>query len=141
AYGNGGRLVTPHLVKGILNADGEVVSRDAPRGLNMLPEVIDPVTAATMKRILCDVVIRGTATKARSRTWNIFGKTGTAHVSNGKDGYSDSKFTSSFMAGAPYENPRIVVTMIVHEPDKEIAHYGGAVAAPGASKLIERSLA
>ncbi len=107
----------------------------------MMPQVLDPATAMEVRRVLCDVVVRGTATRARSKSWNIFGKTGTAHVSSGKEGYSDSKFTSSFMSGAPFENPRIVVTMIIHEPDKSLAHYGGTVAAPGAAKLIDRALA
>ena len=53
-----------------------------------------------MKRILCDVVVRGTGTKARSATWNIFGKTGTAHISEGKAGYSQGRFNSSFIGGA-----------------------------------------
>jgi cell division protein FtsI (penicillin-binding protein 3) len=91
--------------------------------------------------------VRGTATKARSKVWNIFGKTGTAHVSGGREGYNDTKYTSSFMAGAPYENPRIVVVLVIHEPDKSAAaargvkHYGGAVAAPGAARVVERTLA
>src|SRR5258706_9240613 len=106
-----------------------------------MPQVLDPAKGMEVRRVLCDVVVSGTATRARSKTWNIFGKTGTAHVSSGKEGYSDSKFTSSFMSGAPFENPRIVVTMIIHEPDKALAHYGGTVAAPGAAKLIDRALA
>jgi cell division protein FtsI/penicillin-binding protein 2 len=106
----------------------------------MLPEVIDPMTAAEMKRILCDTVIRGTATKARDDVWNIFGKTGTAHISQGRGGYSASKYTSSFLAGAPAENPRLVVAFIIHEPDRSIAHYGGTVSAPGAANLLRRSL-
>ena len=139
--------MSPRLIKGILASDGEVVARAKSSGLELLPEAIDPITAATVKRILCDVVIRGTATKARSKTWNIFGKTGTAHISQGRAGYNDQKYTSSFMGGAPAENPRLVVTLVVHEPDIEFAnkqglsHYGGAVAAPGASRLLERSLA
>jgi len=141
AYANGGHLVTPRVIKGTLTPDGQIASRSETTSLQMMPSVIDGATAMEVRRVLCDVVVRGTATKARSKTWNIFGKTGTAHVSSGKGGYSDSKFTSSFMAGAPYEDPKIVVTMIIHEPDKTIAHYGGAVAAPGATKLIERALA
>ena len=77
----------------------------------------------------------------RSDTWTIFGKTGTAHISQGRGGYSDTKFTSSFLCGAPAEKPRLVVAFIIHEPDKSIGHYGGAVSAPGAKRLIERSLA
>jgi stage V sporulation protein D (sporulation-specific penicillin-binding protein) len=155
AYGNGGRLVTPHIVKGVLDEHGEVIERTKHQTLEMMPEAIDSVTAGMMKRILCDVPIRGTAANAsnnpinqvRSNVWNIFGKTGTAHVSQGKGGYSDSKYTSSFIGGAPAENPRIIVVMIIHEPDKQwanshgLSHYGGAVAAPGAARVIERALA
>jgi cell division protein FtsI/penicillin-binding protein 2 len=143
AYANGGRLVTPHLIKGMLDADGNVVARYQHTELNQLPEVVDAVTAAEVRRILCDVPIRGTAhgTGTRSMVWNIFGKTGTAHISEGKAGYSTTKFNSSFIAGAPAENPRLVIAYIIHEPDRAKAHYGGWVAAPGASRVLQRSLA
>ena len=139
AYANGGRLVKPTLVKGFLGTDDQVVPKIQPTDFHMLPEVLDPVTAAEMKRIMCDVVIRGTATKARSDVWNIFGKTGTAHISEGKRGYSLSRFNSSFLCGAPAENPRLVIAFIVHEPDKSIAHYGGNVSGPAAKRLMERA--
>jgi cell division protein FtsI/penicillin-binding protein 2 len=147
AYANGGRLVKPTLVRGVLDPDGRLISKNKPGKLEMMPEVLDPITAAEMKRVLCDVVIRGTASHARSDTWNIFGKTGSAHVSGGKAGYNDERYTSSFLCGAPAEDPQIVVAFIVHEPDKQTAlesaaksYYGGAVAAPGASRLVERTL-
>lgn len=146
AYANGGRLVKPTLVRGVLDADGHIISKIKPGKLEMMPEVIDPITAAEMKRVLCDVVIRGTASKARSDVWNIFGKTGTAHVSGGRAGYDEERYTSSFLAGAPAEDPQIVVAFVIHEPNKQhvlaqgLSYYGGAIAAPGASKLIERTL-
>ncbi|MGH7214074.1 MAG: peptidoglycan D,D-transpeptidase FtsI family protein [Tepidisphaeraceae bacterium] len=141
AYANGGRLVDPRLTKGTLNIDGAVDSLVAQRKLDMMPEVLTPETATSVKRVLCDVVVRGTATKARSRTWNIFGKTGTAHISGNGQGYNNEQYTSSFIGGAPAESPRLVVAFVIHEPDRSIAHYGGTVSAPGASKLLERSLA
>jgi cell division protein FtsI/penicillin-binding protein 2 len=140
AYANGGHLVTPRVIKGSLTPSGQVAMRAEVTSLPLTPQVVDPVTAMEIRRVLCDTLVRGTATKARSKIWNIFGKTGTAHVSSGGS-YNDSKYTSSFMSGAPFEDPRIVVVMIIHEPDKELAHYGGTVAAPGASRLIERALA
>ncbi len=153
-YANGGFLVTPHMVRGVLDEKGNIVPEDPALPhrsgvqlasshippLREMPRVPDAQSAANIRRILCDVVVRGTATKARSKTWNIFGKTGTAHISEGRSGYSDSKFNSSFLGGAPAEDPRLVIAMVVHEPDKSIAHYGGAVSAPGASHIIERSL-
>lgn len=139
-YANGGKLVKPHLIKGVLDPTGNLIARSQLVDPRTLPQVIDPDSAIQIRRILSDVVVRGTATGNRSKTWNIFGKTGTAHISQGKNGYNDSKYTSSFVGGAPLENPRLVVTMIIHEPDKSIAHYGGTVSAPAACRLIERTL-
>jgi cell division protein FtsI (penicillin-binding protein 3) len=141
AYANGGRLVRPTLIRGVLDADGHLVTRNEPVSLSDLPRVIDPQTAAQMRRIMADVVVRGTATSGRSDTWNFFGKTGTAHISEGKRGYSQTRFNSSFIGGAPYENPRLVVAFIIHEPDKSIAHYGGTVSAPAAKEFFEKALA
>jgi cell division protein FtsI/penicillin-binding protein 2 len=140
AYANGGHLVSPRVIKGSLTPSGKVATRAEVTSLPLTPQVIDPTTAMEVRRVLCDTLVRGTATRARSKIWNIFGKTGTALVSSGGS-YSDAKYTSSFMSGAPFEDPRLVVVMIIHEPDKELAHYGGTVAAPGAARLIERALA
>jgi cell division protein FtsI (penicillin-binding protein 3) len=142
-YANGGRLVTPHLVRGVVDGDGDGVTPQGRPALSQLPQVITPDTAAEVKRILADVPIRGTAagTGTRSLVWNIFGKTGTAHISEGKAGYSQTKFNSSFLAGAPAEHPQLVIAFIVHEPDRSLAHYGGWVAAPGASRVLQRALA
>lgn len=137
-YANGGKLVTPHLLLGTVDPQGNVMSRQRPVSFDSLPQVLDPDTAAEMRRILCDVVIRGTAEGMRSKTWNISGKTGTAHIAEAH-GYSLTRFNSSFMCTAPYENPRIVVVCVIHDPDRAIAHYGGKVAAPAAVKFIERA--
>ena len=140
AYANGGRLVDPRLVKGFLDAEGNIVSRTQQKALKLFPQAIDPYTAAGMRRIMADVVVRGTATRARNATWNVFGKTGTSHVA--RDGsYQDAKLNSSFIGGAPAEAPRLVIAMVLHEPDKTVAHYGGTVSAPGAGRILERSLA
>jgi cell division protein FtsI (penicillin-binding protein 3) len=139
-YANGGRLVQPRLIKGVLDGDGRLISATQTAKLQMLPEVIDPITAAEVKRVMADVPVRGTATKARSRTWNIFGKTGTAHMARGGS-YNQTSYTSSFIGGAPFENPRLVIAFILHEPDRSKGHYGGTVSAPSASRVLERSLA
>jgi cell division protein FtsI (penicillin-binding protein 3) len=140
AYANGGRLIDPRIVKGTLDADGNLVRKNEPRSLKMLPQAIDPITATAMKRILCDVVVRGTGTRARSQNWNIFGKTGTAHIAI-PGGYDQLRFNSSFIGGAPAENPRLIIAMTIHEADKSLAHYGGTVSAPAAGRILERSLA
>jgi cell division protein FtsI/penicillin-binding protein 2 len=139
AIANGGRLVQPHLLRGTLDPDGEVLSNARPVEFDHLPQAIDPATAVELRRILCDVVIRGTARGHRSTVWNIAGKTGTSHISEGRAGYSPTRFNSSFICCAPAENPRIVVAFIVHDPGN-IAYFGGDVAAPGACRLVEETL-
>lgn len=139
-YANGGRLVQPHVLKGVLEADGQIHSLTKKTDWKLLPEVVDTYTAAQMRRILADVPIRGTGRTITARTYNLFGKTGTAHVAKAGN-YNETSYTSSFVGGGPYEQPRLVVAFIIHEPDKSVAHYGGAVAAPGAGNILERSLA
>jgi cell division protein FtsI (penicillin-binding protein 3) len=139
AYANGGKLVTPRLLLGTVDPEGNILSRTQRVDFDSLPRAIDARTAAEVRRILCDVVIRGTAQGERSKIWNISGKTGTAYLAEGH-GYSKTRYNSSFMACAPYENPKLVVVCVVHDPDRTIAHYGGKVAAPAAVKFFERAL-
>jgi cell division protein FtsI (penicillin-binding protein 3) len=140
AIANGGRLVTPRLVLGTVDPNGNVLSRQPLPNFDTLPQAIDPATAAEMRRILCDVVIRGTAKGHRSEIWNIAGKTGTAFISEGKSGYSLTRFNSSFICCAPAENPQLVVVCNIHEADKAIGHFGAEVAAPAATQFVERAL-
>jgi cell division protein FtsI/penicillin-binding protein 2 len=142
AYANGGRLVRPHIIRGILDDDGQITAAaGAPGPADALPQAIDPATALQVRRILCDVPLRGTALGALTdRTWNIFGKTGTAHVTKGSF-YSSEAFTSSFIGGAPAEQPRLVIAMVIHEPDRRLGHYGGIVSAPAACRVLDRAMA
>jgi cell division protein FtsI/penicillin-binding protein 2 len=140
AYSNGGHLLQPRLVKGVLDETGNVMSASKPRELRETPVIIDPIAAAQIKRILADVPVRGTGTKARSKTWNIYGKTGTAHISRG--GTYLNAYNSSFIGGAPYENPRLVIAMVIHEVEVQgTNYYGGTVSAPAAGRALERALA
>jgi len=141
AYANGGHLLQPRLVKGLLDENGGVILSTRARPLRETPQIIDDITAAQMKRILADVPVRGTATKARSKIWNIFGKTGTAHISKGGS-YEEHAYNSSFIGSAPFEDPRLVIAMIVHEPTPNGKnYYGGNVSGPAASRALERCLA
>jgi cell division protein FtsI (penicillin-binding protein 3) len=138
AYANGGRLVEPRVVKGTVGEDGAIEPM-LRTPFSRLPQVIDADTSAQVRRILADVPVRGTAQRARSGKYNLFGKTGTAHSAvNGS--YNESNYTSSFVGGAPFENPRVVIAMVIHNPDKSLAHYGGTVAAPAAGNVLQRTL-
>ncbi|MDB5326395.1 MAG: hypothetical protein JWM57_1964 [Phycisphaerales bacterium] len=139
AYANGGRLVDPHVIQGVLDDAGKIDPIVPRKPFSVFPQVVDSGVSSQIRRILCDVLIRGTAKGARSNLYNIFGKTGTAHSAvNGV--YNDENYTSSFIGGAPFESPRLVIAVVIHNPDKSLAHFGGTVAAPAATNILDRSL-
>lgn len=103
--------------------------------------VLSPEAARYTRYVMRRVVTEGTGRRARSERYSIFGKTGTAQVPNPKGGgYLPEQYTSSFIGGAPVEQPRLVAGCFVHRPDKSKGHYGGIVAAPAILRVIEQSL-
>ncbi|MEM8875662.1 MAG: penicillin-binding protein 2 [Planctomycetota bacterium] len=136
AIANNGWLPTPRVVKGTLDENGGLM----PEPSKPMRQAVSPEAAAWLRRIMADVPVRGTGKKARSDTYHFFGKTGTAHQAvDGK--YDEEHYAASFVGGGPYEAPRLTIALVVHEPDKSVAHFGGIVAAPTAGRILERSLA
>ena len=79
----------------------------------------------------------GTGGEAKIEGYTLAGKTGTAEkAENG--GYSKTKFVGSFVGFAPARNPRLMVSVMVDEPQGE--YYGGKVAAPAFEKILEFAL-
>jgi cell division protein FtsI/penicillin-binding protein 2 len=80
----------------------------------------------------------GTGELAKVKGFAVAGKTGTAQKP-GPDGYSSTKYWSSFVGYAPAQDPQLLVSVVVDEPTKG-AYYGGDVAAPAFEKIAEFSL-
>jgi cell division protein FtsI (penicillin-binding protein 3) len=80
----------------------------------------------------------GTAPKAQAIGYSVGGKTGTARKQEGK-GYSSSRYRAWFVGIAPVSAPRIVVAVMVDEPSKGV-FYGGEVAAPVFSQVVQQTL-
>ena len=136
---NGGKLVTPRLVKAILNAKGKVID-----------EIPVQVKRTVISKKVADIVTRGlimvtekggTGYRSQVEGYVVAGKTGTARKidpSKNKKGYSSSHFRASFMGFAPAHNPRLVIYINVDEP--QVEHYGGKVAAPIFAKIVAEAL-
>ena len=136
AVANGGVLPAVRTVAGRVGPDGAFVPADAGAG----ERVTTRATADLLKRVMADAFVRGTARHARSEKYNFFGKTGTAHKSDGAGRQSDEKYWASFLGGGPHESPRLVIAVSVNEPDKRLGHQGGQVAGGTAARVLERSL-
>lgn len=141
AFGNGGLVVQPFVIRAVLAADGRVLSdfSDPPP----LGQAIPAEIAETMKeKVLCPVIEEGTGTKARLANYRVFGKTGTAQIARqGGGGFEPKAYVSSFVCGAPASDPQLVVLVSIRRPNASIAYYGGTVATPAAKEILAHALA
>ncbi|MCA6063628.1 peptidoglycan D,D-transpeptidase FtsI family protein [Thalassolituus marinus] len=80
----------------------------------------------------------GTGTRARVDGYRVGGKTGTAHKV-GRQGYEDSEYTAVFAGVAPISDPELVLVVVVDAPQGK-EYYGGEVAAPVFSRIMEQAL-
>jgi cell division protein FtsI (penicillin-binding protein 3) len=80
----------------------------------------------------------GTGQKAQTVGYSVGGKSGTAHKQVGK-GYASNKYRSWFTGMAPIDSPRIIVAVMIDEPSAG-QYYGGAVAAPVFSQVVQQTL-
>jgi cell division protein FtsI (penicillin-binding protein 3) len=103
--------------------------------------VFSAQVANDVKAMLELVVLPGgTALKAQVAGYRVAGKTGTAHKL-GNHGYEEDKYVASFVGMAPASNPRLIIAVMIDEPN--IAgdqYYGGAAAAPVFSAVMSDAL-
>jgi cell division protein FtsI (penicillin-binding protein 3) len=101
--------------------------------------VISPETAREIRTMLqMAAAPGGTGQLAQTIGYSVGGKSGTAHKQEGK-GYASNKYRSWFVGLAPIDKPRIVVAVMVDEPSNG-KYYGGAVAAPVFSQVVQQTL-
>lgn len=133
ALANDGELLPLALVRGDPTLDAAAAPR--PAGLR----IMSPQTAREVRRMLqLAAGPGGTAPKAQAIGYSVGGKTGTAHKQEGK-GYADKKYRAWFVGMAPVEKPRIVVAVMVDEPNAG-KYFGGDVAAPVFSEVVQQTL-
>lgn len=138
AIANGGKLVTPRVVKSITTSEGQVVSSFSP---TVLRQVITPQTALQVGEALRGVVSeRGTAKGASVLGFNICGKTGTAQKVDPKGGYEQGKYVVSFSGYMPAEHPEFVALVVLDDAKTgSELNYGGTIAAPIFSRIAEKA--
>jgi len=140
AFAGGGKILRPRILRGVLDSRGNVLARLTE------PEVVGRPLRPAIARLMLDrplvgVVEEGTGRRCQVPGYRVFGKTGTAQKVDPETGaISHSRYVAWFLAGAPAEDPRLVVAVAVDEPDRSIGYYGGTVAAPVARKILARSL-
>ena len=105
-------------------------------------QVLSQRTAAEIRKMLQMAAgPGGTGQKAQTIGYSVGGKSGTAYKQIGK-GYGSTgnrKYRSWFVGMAPIENPRVVIAVMIDEPTAG-QYYGGVVAAPVFSEVVQQTL-
>ena len=83
----------------------------------------------------------GTGQKAQTLGYSVGGKSGTAYKQVGKSYGTDKdrKYRGWFVGMAPIDKPRVIVAVMIDEP-RAGKYYGGEVAAPVFSELVQQAL-
>ncbi len=101
--------------------------------------VISAATANDLTAMLEAVVTPpGTGHRAGVRHFHIAGKTGTTQKP-GVGGYSSERHGAIFAGFAPASQPRLVVVVMIDEP-QGAAYYGGDIAAPVFANIVSGAL-
>jgi cell division protein FtsI (penicillin-binding protein 3) len=143
-YGQSASLMQLARAYTVFARDGEIIplsliKRDPADGLVAGQRVMSARTAQQVREMLrLAAGPGGTAPKAQALGYSVAGKTGTARKHEGK-GYAQGKYLAFFVGLAPANNPRIVVAVLVDEPTKG-AYFGGDVAAPVFSQVVQQTL-
>jgi len=136
AVANGGNLMQPYIVAAVSNHNGRIIERTEPR---VVREAVSAKTAGIVKRIMKTVITEGgTGVNAALEGYTVSGKTGTAQKIDKSGKYARGKYVASFLGFAPADEPRVVILVVVDEPEEE--HYGGIVAAPAFKKIAHETL-
>lgn len=130
---NDGQLMQPYIVAKTLDANGNVISETQP---TVKRQVISESTSDKIIASMEQVSTAGTAKNSYVAGYRVAGKTGTSDVL-GPTG-ATGEYIASFAGCAPANDPEISIIIVVNEPQGQTG--GGAVAAPVAAEVIEKTL-
>ena len=145
AVANDGEMVKPRFIKE-LRKENRIEKVYEKEVIN--PQIVSPETIKQMKKIMENVVIKGTADNIYSPDFSMAGKTGTAkkfvprHVNEKGDtisaGYSNKRYVASFAGFFPVDEPKYSCIVVIHDPLKKKGYYGATVAAPVFKEIAQK---
>nr|MBC7613524.1 transpeptidase family protein [Pseudopedobacter sp.] len=127
AVANNGKMIAPLFVHEIKRLGNTVELFQAK---TIKEKICSDKTLGLLKEMLRGVVVEGTASTINNPLYEISGKTGTAQVADGANGYKGKrKYQASFCGFFPSENPKYSMIVVVQNPTKG-SYYAASVAGP-----------
>jgi len=124
AFANGGKLYRPHLIKQVLTSNDGLIGDVEARPIR--ENFIDGYNIEVVRQGMRQTVTSGSAQSLQAVPVPVAGKTGTAQWSSKKEPHA------WFTGFAPYDNPEIVITVLVEE-----AGEGSEIAVPIAREILQ----
>ncbi len=137
---NDGKLRRPRLVSALLADDNSVVREFPPEEGT---KVCSPAAARAVRRMMLDVVKKGTAKQAAIPGYEVGGKTGTSEKYDPKlRAYAKGAYFVSFVGYVQStQGPELAGIVVIDDPKVEAnREYGGQLAAPLFRRIAERVL-
>ena len=136
AVANGGRMMQPYLVNSVQES-GINIKENQPTPV--IDKICSDETLAELKECLEGVCQEGTAASLfKNSFYKVAGKTGTALVANGKRGYADHIYQSSFAGYFPADKPKYSCIVVIKNKPYAKNFLGAKVAAPVFKELADK---
>jgi cell division protein FtsI (penicillin-binding protein 3) len=145
AVANNGQKVKPMFIKElrVQNKTEKVFEK-----VILKERIASQETINKVRKIMENVVKKGTADNIYSPNFSMAGKTGTAKkwvsTYTDKEGkringhYSNQLYVASFAGFFPAEKPKYTCIVVIHEPNKQKGYYGATVAAPVFKEIAQK---
>lgn len=134
---NGGNLVSPHVVKQIVDDNGNIIKSAS---VDVKRQVISKQTSDRMRKILQKNAIDGSGKNGYVAGYRIAGKTGTSEKKGSDANLNGNKdYVSSYCGFAPADNPQIAL-LVLYDTPRGGDYYGSLVAAPTFARVMEEVL-
>jgi cell division protein FtsI (penicillin-binding protein 3) len=128
AVANNGRMMKPYLVSSI-QRNGTIIKQYDPTVMD--EKICRPDVIKAARESMELVVTEGTARKVlKGMPFATAGKTGTAHVSDGKIKYEHGVYQATFVGYFPADHPQFTCIVVIRTKPHAASHFGGTLAAP-----------
>ena len=138
AVANDGVMMKPYLVNEVRQAGLTLHKTEAEI---IEDKICSERTLKMLKECLEGVVLEGTGKDLNTPYYKIAGKTGTALVANGRHGYADHIYQSSFAGYFPADRPEYSCIVVIRNKPFAKKFYGAKVAGPVFREVADKLVA